>query len=359
MLVRSILACVLFVLGAVGFAHGAQRTFVSGHGLDSNLCTLTAPCRSFGTAISQTTVGGEVIVLDSAGYGPVTIGGSISLIAPSGVYAGVSVSSGDGITINASGGTVVLRGLSINGVGGSIGITVNQVARLRIEGCTISNMNSNGVADLAQGSDMTILDTVVRDNGGTGIGIAADSSVVLDHVRSEHNFFDGFYIQPASVEATATIVDSVFVNNGVSGIWIDTHAGANTYTQVERSTIAGNGHNGLKATASLSAAQANVILARNAINRNGENGVLLSGMSPGFVFGQLTGNAMQSNKSNGIFASGAGVIASASANTVGGGFGPTADFKCDDSSGRFFSHGNNDAATFLSVGSCLMTIGLF
>src|SRR4029450_6331613 len=60
----------------------AQRTFVSGSGVDSNPCTLTLPCRSFAAAITQTSIGGEVIVLDSAGYGPVAITQSVSIIAP-------------------------------------------------------------------------------------------------------------------------------------------------------------------------------------------------------------------------------------------------------------------------------------
>ena len=353
---RYCLLVVLAILGAVDPVHAAQRTFVASRGLDTNPCSLAAPCRSFGTAIAQTATGGEVIVLDSAGYGAVTIAKSVSLIAPSGVYAGVSVSSGDGITINAAGATVVLRGLLINGQGGSIGVTVNQVARLRIEGCTISNMNGNGVVNFAAGSEMIILDTIVRDNGGTGIGIAADSSVVLDHVRSEHNFFDGFYIVPATTEARAMIIDSIFAYNGVNGISIDSAGGAKTYAQVERSTMSSNGTNGLKAVSSLSGAQAIVMLARNAINGNAGDGALFSGSSPGFVFGQLSENAMQANKGNGIYANLAAVIVSASANTLSasGSF----DFKCDDPANSFYSHGNNDAATFSSVGGCLKTIGL-
>src|SRR5215467_9895859 len=50
-----------------------QRTFVSGLGNDANPCSRTAPCRTFTQAMSQTNSGGEVIVLDSAGYGPTSI----------------------------------------------------------------------------------------------------------------------------------------------------------------------------------------------------------------------------------------------------------------------------------------------
>jgi hypothetical protein len=62
---------------ALGFsavpAHAlAARTWVSGHGADSGACTLAAPCRTFAFALTQTASGGEIDVLDPAGYGPVT-----------------------------------------------------------------------------------------------------------------------------------------------------------------------------------------------------------------------------------------------------------------------------------------------
>jgi hypothetical protein len=63
---------VLTVLRAGAMAQ-VQRTFVSGLGNDANPCTRTAPCRTFGRAISQTNSSGEVYVLDTAGYGPFTI----------------------------------------------------------------------------------------------------------------------------------------------------------------------------------------------------------------------------------------------------------------------------------------------
>jgi hypothetical protein len=92
-----------------------QRTFVASTGVDDQRCSITAPCRGFAAAVAKTSANGEVIVLDSAGYGPVDISKSISLIAPAGVYAGVTVLTGDGIVINGIGIIVVLRGLSING----------------------------------------------------------------------------------------------------------------------------------------------------------------------------------------------------------------------------------------------------
>src|SRR6266446_6592240 len=75
-------------------AFGAPRTFVSGLGNDANPGTLTSPKRSFASALTVTDAGGEIIVLDSAGYGPVTINKSVSIISPTGVYAGITVPSG-------------------------------------------------------------------------------------------------------------------------------------------------------------------------------------------------------------------------------------------------------------------------
>src|SRR6188768_3004004 len=42
-----------------------QRTFVSTAGDDTNPCSATQPCRSFATAIANTTAGGEVLAIDS------------------------------------------------------------------------------------------------------------------------------------------------------------------------------------------------------------------------------------------------------------------------------------------------------
>src|SRR5215469_6495095 len=80
----------------------ANRTFVSGLGSDSNPCSLAAPCRSFAQAITQTNASGEIVALDSAGYGTVTIAKAISITAPDGIEAGITTSSATiAITISA------------------------------------------------------------------------------------------------------------------------------------------------------------------------------------------------------------------------------------------------------------------
>jgi len=225
-----------------------QRTFVASSGNDANACTLAAPCRSFTAALLKTSGFGEIIVLDSAGYGPVTIAKSVSIIAPQGIYAGVTVPSGDGITVNSLSAIVALRGLTINGQGtGGVGINIKSATRVNIEGCVISNMSSNGILHTSPGSQLSVLDTIVRSNGGTGIGIAADASVVVDHVRSEQNSCDGFYIAPSATFARATITDSIFAWNGCNGISVESTPGADTNVGVQRSTMMENSISGFSA----------------------------------------------------------------------------------------------------------------
>jgi hypothetical protein len=82
---------------ASSHTYAAQRAFVASYGTDVNTaanCSLASPCRGFAAAATVTDANGEIIVLDSAGYGPVTITKSISIIAPAGVYAGITVFSG-------------------------------------------------------------------------------------------------------------------------------------------------------------------------------------------------------------------------------------------------------------------------
>jgi hypothetical protein len=202
----------LFVVSLPAFAT-AQRTFVSSNGSDTGPCSITAPCRSFLAAIAQTNVNGEVIVQDSAGYGPVTITKSVSIIAPAGIYGGISVFSGNGITINGSNIMVVLRGLTINGQGGNFGIHFAQGTKLTIEDCEIANMEDDGNLATASGSTVTVTNTVMRDNGG---GINVDGGV------------------------RATVANSVFANNASAGISI--HGAGVTDVMVTRSTITGGNY---------------------------------------------------------------------------------------------------------------------
>jgi hypothetical protein len=73
-------AAVTFALASAANAT-AVRTFVSGTGSDANAasnCPATNPCRTFQGAYNVTSPGGEIIALDSSGYGAVYITSSVS-----------------------------------------------------------------------------------------------------------------------------------------------------------------------------------------------------------------------------------------------------------------------------------------
>src|SRR5262249_53320225 len=108
-----------------GPAQAQNRVFVSATGNDSNPCTFVSPCRTFQHAHDRVVSGGEIDVLDPAGYGALNIGKAISIQGHG--FSGISAPSGNAIAINAgSNGKINLRGLLIDGVGtGSDGIVLN------------------------------------------------------------------------------------------------------------------------------------------------------------------------------------------------------------------------------------------
>src|SRR5688572_31928927 len=81
--------------GPVYASHNAPRTFVSTTGNDANPCSAAAPCRSFAVALGHTAAGGEVLAIDSGGYGPVTITKSVAIVGAPGAHAAVTASSGN------------------------------------------------------------------------------------------------------------------------------------------------------------------------------------------------------------------------------------------------------------------------
>src|SRR5215813_9505922 len=79
----------------------ATRVFVSGGGSDNNACTITKPCRNFQAAHNAVAPGGEIDVLDPAGYGTLTITKAIAIQGHG--IAGITAPSGlIGITIRAA-----------------------------------------------------------------------------------------------------------------------------------------------------------------------------------------------------------------------------------------------------------------
>jgi len=244
-------ACAVTVLGITGAAEAAQRTFVSTLGNDANNCALATPCRGLAKAITVTDPGGELVVLDSGGYGLVTVSKNVTILSPAGVYAGISVlAATDGITVAAPATQVVLRGLTINGQGGNNGIRV-QAGEVHIESTVISNMAQAGIL-VEGGTSVRISGTVARSN------------------------VDGLRIVPAAGTVAVLVRDSEFSNNASSGIGVSPSAGgAGAQVTVERSSVTKNGV-GLT-TAPTGSATATLVVTQSVASENGGAGVSSSG----------------------------------------------------------------------------------
>ena len=220
---------IIFTLVFTALAYAApQRTFVSAqHGDDANTannCSLALPCRNFNAAVGVVNAGGEVVALDSGGYGPTTISKSVTLTSPLGVYAAITAltAGSDAITVSAASGfagdTVVLRGLTLTGIGGAHGIDVQSVGTLHVEGCVISGFIGNGINVFltADSSHILVKDSIMRNNG-YGIVIVTLVGTVdasIDNCRAERNGFHAFY---ASLNSRVTINRSVASGNGGVG----------------------------------------------------------------------------------------------------------------------------------------------
>jgi Right handed beta helix region len=282
-------------------AHAVQRTHVSAaFGNDANTatnCSAAAPCRFFQAAMTVTDNNGEVIVLDSGGYGAVTITKSLALIAPTGVYAGISVFPGaNGVTISTPGINVVLSGLTINGQGGNDGINMAAGNSLTVENCVISNLTQNGI-NVNTAATVRVTDTVVRDNGSSGINILNGAGAAITRAVVSGNLGAGIAVQGrvANTATSADVADSTIDGNGQGVTAFSDVATATVKTSVRDSRALRSGANGLAAVSSVGALVS--LAASNNIVSNNANGIVAIGAG-GRVL--ANGNTVSDNNSFGL-----------------------------------------------------------
>jgi hypothetical protein len=164
------IAFILAALASLPACAQPSRVFVSGHGLDTNPCSVTEPCRTFQVAHNTAIANGEIDVLDPAGYGPLTISKGISIQAHG--FGGITATSGNAITVAVTTGEPVsLNGLLIDGGGtGSIGIQVNSGASLAIDHCSIRHFGSGIVISPSSGTTIfSMSDSFSQDNSSFGL----------------------------------------------------------------------------------------------------------------------------------------------------------------------------------------------
>ena len=152
-------------------------------------------------------------MLDSGGYGRVTIDKSVAIIAPAGAYAGISVFAGtNGVDVDGAGIVVALRGLTINGQGGR-----KESCSRRARASISSNARSRTwepTASTLLAGDTYITDTTIRDNSSNGILADGSISVTIDGTRIERNGTAGVRVVNGP---RLTMTRSVVAGNGGFG----------------------------------------------------------------------------------------------------------------------------------------------
>jgi hypothetical protein len=300
--VLSLLAVLIFTCAFASLAQAqATRTWVSGVGDDANPCSRTAPCKTFGGAISKTADCGEIDALDPGGFGAVTITKSIT-IDGTGTMAGILASLTTGVIINAASDKVItLRGLSINGACNGIrGVNILQAKTVNIEDCVIFRFAGDGItaSDNTSGLNLNVRNTVIRDNTGDGINVVSSASsidrVTLDNVRLSGNA-NGIHARSG---AAVSAHNSVFAANTGVGVFADnTVGGSFAVIRVRESQITGNG-TGVQAGSGGGAASSVVEINQNIISFNVGNGVSVVG-APNGIVETFQNNDIQGNGAGG------------------------------------------------------------
>jgi nitrous oxidase accessory protein NosD len=248
-------------LSALPASAQATRTWVSGVGSDANPCSRTAPCSTFSGAISKTAAGGEIDCLDPGGFGAVTITKAITIDC-NGVAGGILASGVNGVIVNAGvNDRIVLRNLSIQGVGTGINaIRFLAGLHLTVENVRISGFTTIGIdVSKSASGNLYVRDTYIT-NVPKGIRLFTGAGGI--NAQVDNSRFDSLStsaLEVASGSTVASISDSVVMNSGTA--LITTGGG---FINADNNIIAKN-TTGVNA----SVAASSIRITRNAFQDNG------------------------------------------------------------------------------------------
>jgi hypothetical protein len=284
----------------------AQRVFVAAQGSDSNPCTFAQPCRTFQHAHDTVAAGGEIDVLDPAGYGSLRVSKAISIQGHG--FAGISFGHNQsGIDVGAGADdSVSLNGLIIDGGGvGAIGIDFATGGGLIVRNCVIRNVTSSGLQFLTQtttsqtlsvsrsyfadmgrdgisifafssGATVASIERTAIYGAGIGAGLMVDGSggtgpvdvsltdSVVAHVNNNTTAHFGVEVESGTGHSPTTLTATrlTAVGNGVGVI----AAGTNATLRLSQSTITGNGTGFVVGAGSTVVSYGDNVIADNATN---------------------------------------------------------------------------------------------
>ncbi len=289
--ISRITGAVIATALVAGTAHAQLfRTYLARTGVDTNACTVVAPCRLLPAALAAVTDAGEIWILDSANYNTTTVDitKSVTILAVPGVVGSVVATNGPAISIATAGVKVALRNLVIAplpGTGGTDGIVMTNGAALTVENCLIANLPGIGI-HVDTVSRVQVTDTTIRDNGSSGL-------MLLNGVTG--------------IVARATITGNASV-----GIWVQSTGAGITTVDIASSTVGANS-DGVGAQSS--AGMVKVTVRESQIVQNMAF-ALIAGSGPGSSTSLSASNNTVSQSNYGMSAVGAGTRIWASGNTV-------------------------------------------
>lgn len=270
---KLIFVTLLTLLLSADLSAQVVRTWVATFGVDTNLCTKAEPCRTFSTAINAVSNNGEVVALDSGGYGPFLINKPVSVLTAAGIHAAIAATSGISIeiTVGASD-KVVLRNLYLNSQGSHTGLKVNSDGPVQMEGMVFRRFNFDGI--FSRSKRLYIGDSVFTENGNGAFSAPLINGERLDVFITGcdfHNNQVGVYVDGGP---KATVVDSVAAG-GTYGFRAVSQGLALTELSLERCTATHN-TNGIAAENQLDPLLGNVIVrvANSTITHNFQGIVL-------------------------------------------------------------------------------------
>jgi hypothetical protein len=236
--------------------HGIlTRSFVSSSGVDTNPCTIAAPCASFAEAYTKVGANGIIAALDPGKYGPLT--GTSAITGPvaingNGWAAITAPAQGSGITISAGpNDKVTLEGLAIDGAGaGSEGIEFDTGGGLKVLNCSIKNTADNGIfVEAFSPMSLLVSNTYISETSAAGIYIyfndtgspASTVFATLDHlmVSDVNAGVSVLAMNPVHV----TVTNSEFVvPTGNNAAFAAQGFGSNVYLWVKDVNVSGGGY---------------------------------------------------------------------------------------------------------------------
>jgi hypothetical protein len=303
LLVSAFILLLLGVAPATATA-GLFRAYLSINGNDANDCSFATPCRLLPAALAAANDGGEVWMLDSGNFntGLVLVSKSMTILAIPGAQGSIVSTFDPGIRVTGTAIRVTLRNLSFRDLSGNAdpGISFTSGASLFVEGCRFSAMSGVAISAFAPGGQLTVRDSVVRNNGSVGITISDSMTVAIDHVEIADNAVYGILIGDG---AKVSISNSIISGSGDIGVYAQAvGAGGVVQVNIDRSALTGNFAPGFYANASGAGSVVRAVVSRSTLSQNGNDGVVSNGAGATVV---IDGNTIaQQPTGTGVFNNG-------------------------------------------------------